>query len=75
MTFLKEILEIPSFSGMEQLVVNYIVNFCKKHGFSYFKDKYNNVYITKGTINEGEYYPCVVAHTDTVHYDQKTSKN
>jgi len=71
MVTLKEVLEIPSFSGMENLVVEYIIKFCNIHSFKYKVDEHNNVYITKGKPNKGDYYPCVVAHTDTVHYDQK----
>lgn len=72
MVSLKEVLEIPSFSGMEELVVEFIVNFCEKHNLDYYLDDYNNVYVTKGKIKKDEYYPCVVAHTDTVHFDQKS---
>lgn len=71
MVSLKEVLEIPSYSGMEELVVEFIVDFCQKHGLDYYVDNRYNVYVTKGQLKEGEYYPCVVAHTDTVHRDQK----
>jgi hypothetical protein len=30
----------------------------------YYVDGYNNVYVTKG---DNDYYPCYIAHTDTVH--------
>lgn len=71
MVSLKDVLEIPSYSGMEELVVEFIVDFCEKHNLDYYVDSKYNVYVTKGKIKEGEFYPCVVAHTDTVHYDQK----
>jgi hypothetical protein len=71
MVTLKEVLEIPSYSGMEDRVVNFIIDFCDKHGLKWEVDDYNNVYVTKGKIKKGEFYPCVVAHTDTVHFDQK----
>ena len=71
MVSLKEVLEIPSYSGMEDLVVEFIVDFCKKHNFDHYVDKHKNVYVTKGKVKKGEFYPCVVAHTDTVHWDQK----
>lgn len=70
MITLKEVLEIPSVSGMEDLVVDFIVKFCKRHKFKYKVDLHKNVYVTKGKIKKNEYYPCVVAHTDTVHIDQ-----
>ncbi len=31
-----------------------------------------NIYVTKGVLEEGEYYPMFIAHTDTVH--QKVNK-
>ncbi len=71
MVSLKKVLEIPSYSGMEDRIVEFIVNFCKIHDFQYEVDAHKNVYITKGTPYYGDYYPCVVAHTDTVHFDQK----
>lgn len=71
MVTLKEVLEIPSFSGMEDLVVEFIVKFCEQHKLDYYLDDHLNVYVTKGKVKKGEYYPCVVAHTDTVHHDQK----
>ncbi len=41
----------------------YIVNFCKSRNLGYSVHK-GNYYITKG---DAELYPCVIAHTDTVH--------
>jgi putative aminopeptidase FrvX len=34
-------------------------------------DVKGNIYLIKGILNEGEYYPCVCAHIDTVHYTHK----
>ena len=61
---LKEILSIPSYSGNELKLVNFICELLKKNKISYEVDNMLNIYCTKG---EAEYYPCVVAHTDTVH--------
>ena len=61
---LKEILSIPSYTGNELHLVNFICEFLKKNNISYEVDNMFNIYCTKG---EAEYYPCVVAHTDTVH--------
>ena len=36
MVTLKEVLEIPSYSGMEDLVVEFIANFCDKHNIDFF---------------------------------------
>jgi hypothetical protein len=64
---LRKILSIPSFSAREDLVTEFIQNFCVENSYNYRKDFKNNIYITKG---KAEYYPCVVAHMDTVHRDQ-----
>ena len=36
--------------------------------------KYTNIYLTKGSekMTQGEYYPCVVSHMDTVHKNHTT---
>lgn len=67
---LRNVLKIPSFSGYEDLVSNYIENFCIDNKIIYKKDKKGNIYITKGELKENEYFPCVLAHMDTVHKDQ-----
>jgi putative aminopeptidase FrvX len=61
---LKEILSIPSYSGRELKLVNYICEFLKKNNIPYEVDEMLNIYCTKG---DAQTYPCVVAHTDTVH--------
>ena len=61
---LKEVLSIPSYSGMEFKLVNYICEFLKTNNILYEVDGMSNIYCTKGYA---ETYPCVVAHTDTVH--------
>jgi len=66
--FLRDILSIPSFSSKEDLIIEYIEKHCNDNNYSYFKDYKNNIYITKG---QTEHYPCIVAHMDTVHNDQK----
>ena len=65
---LKAILSIPSTYRQEKLVTEYVVEFCKKHGFEYFVDKLGSVLITKGKLQEGEFYGCFSAHMDTVHH-------
>jgi putative aminopeptidase FrvX len=61
---LVETLSIPSYSGKEDLMREFIINTLNKSGIDNYTDKYGNVYATKGVA---EYYPCVVAHIDTVH--------
>ena len=66
---LKEVLSIPSISGDESLVRNYIADFAIKNGIQVMVDDKGNIYLTKGQdkMTEGEFYPCVVSHMDTVH--------
>ncbi len=61
---LKEILSIPSYSGDETKLVNFITSYLNINDIKYTLDEMKNIYCVKG---EAEYYPCVVAHTDTVH--------
>lgn len=68
---LKEILSIPSCSRHEGDVRNFLIDWAKENGIDYRVDKYGNVFMKKGTPPEGGAYPCVVAHMDTVHSDQK----
>lgn len=63
---LKKLMSIPSFSGNEFKLVNFICDFLKNNNIPYYFDEMSNIYCTKG---EAEYYPCVVAHTDTVHFN------
>lgn len=67
--FLKEVLSIPSISGNESMVRDYIIEYAKKNGIEYYTDAKGNLYLTKGSdkMTSGEYYPCVVSHMDTVH--------
>jgi len=49
-------------------MVNYITNILDNmFGVEYYTDHMNNIYATKGTLPDGEFYPMFVAHTDTVH--------
>jgi tripeptide aminopeptidase len=67
--FLKEVLSLPSISGNESMVRDYILEFAKDNQIDSKVDKKGNVYLTKGMdrMTLGEYYPCVVSHIDTVH--------
>jgi di/tripeptidase len=71
---LLEVLSIPSVFKREELVRNYITDFAIKNGIKVMVDDKGNIYLTKGSekITEGEYYPCVVAHMDTVHKMQES---
>lgn len=63
-------LEVPTVSGEEQLMRDYIIKFAQEHSIDYTTDKSGNVYLTKGQVGEEEFYPCVTAHMDSVQYTQ-----
>jgi tripeptide aminopeptidase len=66
--FLKEVLSLPSISGDESMVRDYIIEFAKTNDIEYYTDKKGNLYLTKGVLDSTEeYFPCVVSHMDTVH--------
>jgi di/tripeptidase len=70
--FLKEVLSLPSISGNESMVRDYIIEFAKERNIDYYVDNKGNLYLTKGTLETmDEYYPCVVSHMDTVHRGHK----
>jgi len=67
---LKKILSIPTYSGYEFLLKEYVISFCKDNDYLIELDSKGNVYITKGVLDDGEYYPCVSAHLDSVYENQ-----
>jgi putative aminopeptidase FrvX len=60
---LTEILSKQSHTYEQFRTFRYVVTYAAKLGCSYYV-KDGNVYITKG---DADYFPCVVAHMDTVH--------
>lgn len=61
----KDLLEIPSSSDMENIMVAYIVSrLHTMNDITFDLDVNGNILVTKG---QAETYPCVVAHMDTVH--------
>lgn len=66
---LKMTLAVPSAYGEEEVMKDYIISFAKHNCIDYHMDSKGNIYLTQGSekMTEGEYYPCVVSHMDTVH--------
>lgn len=58
-----EVLSIQSESFKQGRMFNYLLEYCHANNLDCFIDD-GSIYITKGNA---EYYPCVVAHMDTVH--------
>lgn len=63
-TLLKQILSIPTKTGEERKLVKFLENYLNQRSILYQIDDMGNIIVTKGSSN---IYPCVVAHTDSVH--------
>ncbi len=61
---LKSVLSVPTKTGQEHLMVQWLRTYFSLKGLTAVVDKANNVYVTKGISNA---FPCLVAHTDSVH--------
>lgn len=59
-----KVLSIQSKSNDDTVMHEFLKRYFEKYKLSYEEDKYGNLYVTKGKASS---YPCVVAHTDTVH--------
>ena len=59
-----DVLRIQSYSGDFKHMSKFICKKIEKLGLTYTKDKMGNIYVTKG---EGDVYPTMVCHIDTVH--------
>lgn len=70
--FVYELMSIPTSSSNEYRLVTFIVLWARRNNIDYEFDDYGNIYLTKGEIKDGEYYPCVTAHLDSVQTKQKT---
>ena len=63
---LKKVLSVPTKTYQEDLMIDFITTWLEKEDIPYYVDEYYNIYATKET-DDVDFFPCVVAHTDTVH--------
>lgn len=63
---LYEVMQVPSYSRYEFRMASFIMLWARKNNIDYEFDKKGNIYLTKGKLEEGEFYPCVTSHMDTV---------
>lgn len=70
--FIYELMSVPTSSSNEYRLVTFIILWARRNNIHYEFDDYGNVYLTKGEVKEGEYFPCVTAHLDSVQTKQKT---
>lgn len=64
---LKTILAIPTFTGEENQVIDFLKRHCESRGYEVEVDRTGNVFVTKGRPEQCKFYPLVCAHTDSVH--------
>ena len=69
--FVYELMSIPTLSSNEYRLITFIILWARRNGIKYEFDEYGNVYLTKGELAEGEFYPCVTAHLDSVQQKHK----
>lgn len=69
--FFEEVMRIPSCSRHEDMMQEFLLDWAKKNGCSAKKDGKGNIYITKGHVSSGHYFPVLCNHIDTVHTDQE----
>ena len=62
--FLASVMRVQSASYKTKRMAKFIIKTLKKDGLGYTKDKYGNIYVTKG---DADLYPTMVCHIDTVH--------
>ena len=68
--FVYDCMSVPTYSKKEFRMVTFIILWARRNNIKYEFDEFGNVYLTKGTLNEGEFYPCVTSHMDTVQDKQ-----
>ena len=62
---LKDILAVPTKTHEEGRLIDFLVDYFDRKEVGLMKDDMGNLMVVKGNA---DYYPCVVAHTDTVHH-------
>lgn len=69
LSLLKKVLSVPTYTGQEDLLVEFLCEWFRENEIDYTVDEFMNVYATKqtGELPKDFFFPCVVAHTDTVH--------
>jgi len=70
---LKDVLSVRTCTYQEDYLVEFLRNYLTEKNYDFFIDEFKNVYVTKTSPEfEGQHFPCVVAHTDTVHWGMKS---
>lgn len=69
--FIYDLMSVPSYSRNERRMQLYIINWARRRNIKVDCDSKGNLYLTKGELAEGEVYPCVTSHMDTVQEKAK----
>lgn len=69
--FVYECMSVPTYSKKEYRMVTFIILWARRNHVKYEFDDFGNIYLTKGELAEGEFYPCVTSHLDTVQNNQE----
>lgn len=64
---LKNLLSVPTYTWEEDELIQYVVENTEDLRDKIEIDDLGNIYITKGKCEPNMYYPCFVAHLDSVH--------
>ena len=65
---LKRVLSVPTATYHEDQLVEFITTWLKEQNIPFVVDEMQNIYATKTSEEyDGKLFPCMVAHTDTVH--------
>ena len=70
LNLLKSVLSVPTKTYQEEEMIDFISEWLEDNNLPFYVDNQGNIYVTKDDGVEKSvdfYYPCVVAHTDTVH--------
>ena len=65
-----DVLSVPSYTGQEHRMMEFLVAHAAEKGYQCETDSKGNVYLRKGKVAEGSFYPCLTAHMDTVQSSQ-----
>ena len=64
---LKSVLSVPTETYKEEFMVQFIIDWLDENKIPFVVDQYYNIYVTKQTDENIDFFPCVISHTDTVH--------
>lgn len=69
----QRVFQVPTVSYEEQMMRTFLMEYAEEQGIHYEADDHGNIIFEKNAHlrEEDDSVPCVVAHIDTVHHDQK----